>query len=632
MKNKFLLLLMMGITLFAACSDDDEPEIPPTLNEVIGEYTGEKLNATVNGTAAGENATAQIVKKEDNTTSIMLLNVISGFSSFEIPNATFEAVSRSSYYSQITGQIADNISGLNVQANATIDEGVMTLTVTTAEIAGTPANAESFYDKTFKGEMIISLEGMSTPMEQRVYLLAPTNEEATNIRLRIENFSFSGLPLGNIELDNIPFVQRGDVYGFSIKDQSLDMPALGALGVSEVSLDARGAILEGKTLQLTLQVDAPPFLVDVTFEGDTVQESTNTLASFAVEGNAVLTQPAISENDPRTYIMYLDESAATENLNLTPTVTLPEGAVLDSIIAYYNDGTFEHISEEATIDFSKVTGEGCVKYFVTGQDIREHGETVLKAEMLTAFRDSYTMTEWVDDSYMESSYKEPLYMATSNPAAAMFKIASSMIEGLTVEPFPVTQDGDAAKIITRDTKGGYAFIAVVPKVTAGTLFNGAFELNATETLKSTKFGQPFLKGIAPTSFTFTYKYTPGATYYNTIISGSGFQTSVSSEEVPDKTDQCSIAAYLYEVADYSESLDGTNINTSEKVIMKAVFNGDKQDSFTTKTINFEETGNGTFDPSKKYKMAVVFTPSKDGDQYAGAPESTLWIQSFEVTY
>ena len=58
-----------------------------------------------------------------------------------------------------------------------------------------------------------------------------------------------------------------------------------------------------------------------------------------------------------------------------------------------------------------------------------------------------------------------------------------------------------------------------------------------------------------------------------------------------------------------------------------------QDSFIEKTVNFESTGNGTFDPtSKKYKIAIVCTPSKEGDAYKGAPESTLWVKSLEVTY
>ena len=52
-----------------------------------------------------------------------------------------------------------------------------------------------------------------------------------------------------------------------------------------------------------------------------------------------------------------------------------------------------------------------------------------------------------------------------------------------------------------------------------------------------------------------------------------------------------------------------------------------------KTVNFEPTGNGSFDPTnKKYKIAIVCTPSKEGDAYNGAPDSALWIKSLEITY
>lgn len=502
-----------------ACNDDDKDEVPPTLNDVIGEYTGDKLNATLDGSPAPENAIVQLLQEEGNSPKLLLINIISGFPTFEIPNVTYEAVSRS-YYSQISGQVADNISGLNVQVNATVENGIMEITITTSELTGTPADATSFYDKTFKGNMTISLAEDGSSIEQRVYILAPNEENTNNLRLRIENFSFEGFTLGDIELDNLPLEQRGDVYGFSAKEQVLEIPGLSEIGITSVQIDAQGAIIDNKTLQLNMVVNASPLTVNVTFTGDTIPGNANW--------------------------------------------------------------------------------------------------------------DSYTMTTWVTPA--GKNYQEPLYLATSNPAADMFKLVSGWIPELTVEPYPVTQDGDAAKIITRDTKGGYAVIAVVPKVTAGTLFNGSFVLNATNPLKSTRFGEPFVNGTTPTSLSFTYKYTPGPTYYKTIVSGSGASIKVTSEEVPDQMDECSIIAYLYEVEDYSEYLDGTNINSSEKVILKAAFYGGNQGDFTEKSVNFEETGNGSFDPSKKYKLAIVCTPSKNGADYEGAPESTLWIKSLKLNY
>ena len=122
MKNKLLLLLALSIVFFTGCKDDDDP-VPPTIDKVVGQYSGENLKATITGAATTENASVQIIQKEDNTTSFKLINIVPGYTEFEIPNVTFEALSRS-YYSQLTGSITDNISGYKVQANANIEDEI----------------------------------------------------------------------------------------------------------------------------------------------------------------------------------------------------------------------------------------------------------------------------------------------------------------------------------------------------------------------------------------------------------------------------------------------------------------------------------------------------------------------------
>ena len=68
MKNKLLLLLALSIVFFTGCKDDDDP-VPPTIDKVVGQYSGENLKATITGAATTENASVQIIQKEDNTTS-----------------------------------------------------------------------------------------------------------------------------------------------------------------------------------------------------------------------------------------------------------------------------------------------------------------------------------------------------------------------------------------------------------------------------------------------------------------------------------------------------------------------------------------------------------------------------------
>ena len=76
--------------------------------------------------------------------------------------------------------------------------------------------------------------------------------------------------------------------------------------------------------------------------------------------------------------------------------------------------------------------------------------------------------------------------------------------------------------------------------------------------------------------------------------------TVTAEEIPDKIDECSLIAYLYEVDSYNDHLDGTNINESKESNPKSfAFSSGSQDNFIEKTVNFEPTGNGSFAPCQQ---------------------------------
>lgn len=630
MKNKLLLLLALSIVFLAGCRDKHDPE-PPTIDKIVGQYSGGNLKATIDGISVSEGISVQVIQKNDNTTSFKLFNIVPGYPEFEVPNVTFEALSRA-YYSQLKGSVTDNVSGYAVLANAHVEDEIMEINIAITEIEGVPTSAESFYNKTFKGEMAINLGVEPVTMTQRVYVSKPSNKNPNQLRLRIENFSFQGVYLGVIQLDTVSLVKRGDVYGFTAKDRELS--DLEIPGVTGVKLTARGAIIEDHIMKLNLEVGASPLTIHVTFTGDTITESVDTKINLTIEGNAVAAQPDNSKT-ASIYVFKVWETATASQLKLTPKIELPKGATLDSIVVRYSDGIKSILKEGEAIDFSKIEGEKYdVRYYITSEDVRYHSTKTLRLEKMPEFKSTYKMNSWITPQGKD--YQEPMNMASSNMAADFFPLSGMMIgHALTAKPYPVSQDEDAAKIITRDTYGGYiAFMSVVlPKVTAGTLFNGTFELDTKAPLKSTHFGEAYRGTAAPVAFKFTYKYPPGPTYFNTIVKTEGSTTTVTAEKVPGKVDECSLIAYLYEVDSYGDYLDGTNINSSEKVILKAAFSSGAQDSFTEKTVNFEPTGNGSFDPAnKKYKIAIVCTPSKEGDAYNGAPDSALWIKSLEITY
>ena len=53
MKNKLLLLLALSIVFLAGCRDKHDPE-PPTIDKIVGQYSGGNLKATIDGISAPE--------------------------------------------------------------------------------------------------------------------------------------------------------------------------------------------------------------------------------------------------------------------------------------------------------------------------------------------------------------------------------------------------------------------------------------------------------------------------------------------------------------------------------------------------------------------------------------------------
>lgn len=281
MKNKFLLFLMLGMTFFAACNDDDDPEVPPTLNEVAGEYTGDKLTATIDGTAAGENASVKITRESDTTATLVLNNIVPNYESFEITKAAYTTASRSSFYSKLAGEATSESGDLKVAATAEITDGVMNLTVTTTEIEASTAQPSDFYDKSFTGDMVITVADSEMPaIPQTIQITAPSNNNEKCIRLLLADFSFGGINLGDIDLDNIELTEDGNDLTFEIQNETLTLPGLPEIVEilsPEVTVNAEGRFINGVTLQFTLDVVTnlgDMMTVSVAFEG-TLDDTAN---------------------------------------------------------------------------------------------------------------------------------------------------------------------------------------------------------------------------------------------------------------------------------------------------------------------------------------------------------------------
>ncbi|WP_288737541.1 PCMD domain-containing protein, partial [uncultured Parabacteroides sp.] len=201
------------------------------------------------------------------------------------------------------------------------------------------------------------------------------------------------------------------------------------------------------------------------------------------------------------------------------------------------------------------------------------------------------------------------------------------------DSYVVTQTDDAhsgksaVRIQTLDSKGGSMIGIAIPKVTTGTLFQGKFSVtDYKNTLKSTKFGNPYTK--KPITLKGVYKYTPGDVFYRC----ESVATCDKAVEDPNSVDKCSINAVLYEVTDYedeSQYLTGMDVKTSDKIVASAQLqDGSAKADWTPFELPF--TYKKEYDPAKKYRFAIICSSSSDGDNFNGAPGSTLIVDDFEV--
>ena len=626
-KNLFyLFVLICSMSVFTACKDDEEPEVPPTIEDVVAEYSGDNLKLVVEGVEnVAQDAKIELAKSDaSDKVTIVLFNVVPGVNEFKIPNAEFAVITKSIYASTLKGEVSDNVSGYNVKVEGTVDEKVLTANVTLTEIEGDTVNMTSFYKNVYKGNMDINVSNIPNPvtMEQRVYISKPYSykmekRDTAMVKLAIKNFAFEGIELGDITVDTIPVVKRGEVYAFGAEARTLKLQD----PIGEVIADLNGTII-GEDMTLKLNIDALGLKVKVDFQGGIVVESqTINMEEMKIESAAILEQ---KKTGTTTLTLKIWDNTPDKDLLLTPSYKVTDKGSVEYILVHVAGKddvrlTQDQIDGKQPIDFSVLKGsDDYIKYHMVAEDPNTTKDFIIKIERFATTM-VFDMKEWED--------KDPVGLTSSNGAASLLPIMGIIMPEEPTAPVVKANDGSARittfKTLTKDGSSP----SLVPAITAGTLFNGAFSIDITNTLKSTKFGLPYNK--KPTKFSFTYKYTPGSPVYQSVKKEDGKNYAVLVEDKNE--DQCSIAAYLFEVSSYDESLDGTNINTSDKVILKAeLTDGTAKSDYQTVIADFKETGNGSYDATKKYKLAIVCTSSKWGDQFMGADLSSLYVKYLAV--
>lgn len=443
-------------------------------------------------------------------------------------------------------------------------------------------------------------------------LVSVTKAGESTVSLSISDFSFMGIQIGDINLNDCQLSGSGDKYTFT-----------GTTKVNAVILtadvEAEGTF-EGDKLTINMDIAASVAgqkqTVKVVYTGTKLTGSESSEAkilSFVFDqevsaANAVVLEQPVVDETAKTIKFAVSADATSDDLSkLMPTIEVSEKATVTPA-----SGAVQDFSNGKTVTYT-VTAENGTKVTYTAS---VYGNVT-----------SYDFENW---SYDTSMYPEEnqIYMANGwascNNAVALIKYMGAW-SGITYTgEYPIRPSDDAftgekaALLESVDTQGGNIFGQKVPKVTAASIFLGSFNAMAaiSDPMATTSFGIMYDK--QPLKVTGYYKYTPGTEFYN-----------ANGELQEGVTDKCAMSAVLYEVSSEDETLNGSNIYTSDKIVAKAVFTSDKSvDTYTPFELNLEYAK--AYDSSKKYKFAIIFSASADGASYNAAVGSKLLIDNVSV--
>lgn len=464
------------------------------------------------------------------------------------------------------------------------------------------------FDGVYKGTLDVDLDGtkVGADLPQKVYV---TKVGDNQIKMELKNFSFGAMALGNISVDKCNAEIQGDKACKFDGEQKLSLPIVGDCDV------VMSGTITGEKLEMVINVKATQEGAAITVKVDFVgtklasdQSSEAKITEFTFDNEKVTQQPVIDGTNI-TFIV-ADDIQPEVLAALVPTIKISDKATVSP-------------ASGVAQDFSSP-----VTYTVTSEDGIVTATYTVSVGGQATFYDFETWVAGVEGQKPEMTYYEVEGgWSSSNGGAQLLKVFNM------VDSYVVTQTDDAhsgksaVRIQTLDSKGGSMMGIAIPKVTTGTLFQGKFSVtDYKNTLKSTKFGNPYTK--KPITLKGVYKYTPGDVFYRC----ESVATCDKAVEDPNSVDKCSINAVLYEVTDYedeSQYLTGMDVKTSDKIVASAQLqDGSAKADWTPFELPF--TYKKEYDPAKKYRFAIICSSSSDGDNFNGAPGSTLIVDDFEV--
>lgn len=461
---------------------------------------------------------------------------------------------------------------------------------------------ESEVAGTYKGSLDITVDGIS--MGNNIPKnISITKSAGNKVNLELKDFVFMNIPLGTITLSNCEVKLSGKTYSFDGNQTLTSLPE----AIGECLVEAEGTIVgQAIALRLNITVKKLNQKVLVVYSGNKLSGSESAEAkilSFTFDSNVVTEQPTIDET-AGTIVFKVSSDATAEQLKLTPTIAISDKAVMMPAT-----GVTQDFSNNNKVTYTVIAENGTVKEY----------KAFIEGTNTVAFYDFEEWGTYESDGVKYYDYPMPKTIWASSAEGAMF-LSFYGIQGTPIYKSEDKKNGSfAVKMVTMDTSE-YAN-ALVPAITAGSLYTGVFDLAAamTDRLSSTKFGLAYTQ--KPLFFRGWYKYTPGTKY----IDGSDYQNI----KTLDQTDQCAIQAVLYKITDDAEVLTGHDLNNSAKrVAVAQLADGTAKAEYTYFDIPFTYLNGQSYEAGAKYKLAIVCSSSKDGDTFKGAGGSTLLIDDF----
>ena len=600
-KNLFYLFaLICSMSLFTACSDNEDPEPNPESpidGSIAGDYKG-LMDVYY------ENPEIEIAK--DMVQKITLTQSSSSSVSLELKN------------------FAITLNGTSLPiGDLAIADCVLTVKDEVYSFSGS-ADLELIV-----GKCAVSVTG--TVKDKAIELTIKVNVDngAMEVRVEYKGEKMSGNESSEALIKEFKFesdiiaeqpVINEETITFKVVETATDEDLKALKPIITISENATITPESGVAQDFS---DNKVVIYKVTSEdGSTVKEykvfarksSDAFITSFTFESSVVAEQPVIN-NEAGTITFKVKASATEDDLRvLVPTIEYSHKATITPASGVAQDFLGDkHVTYTVTSEDGTVTKEYDV--YISG-----------RADLIFSF-DAWTLA-----GAGKAQHEEPLpkdLLASSVEGASLLFLFG-------VEGFPVYKSTDdkvagnaAIKLVTMDTSAKTS--SIVPALTAGSVFTGSFDTAPamSDRMSCTRFGVPY--GKKPLLFKGWYKYTAGEKY----IDGEGAKKPADVVVKEDKMDECSIMAILYETENDGNGknipLTGHDINNSpRRVAVAALPDGTNKTEWTSFSLEFKYLDGKTYDSEKEYQLAIVCSSSKEGDRFKGAGGSTLMLDELEV--